>query len=83
MMRIAWRNCAAATSLDRDKMSGDGKKFGSWQDAEELRKWAFLQRTPEQRLEWLVQALTIAYQSGALRPAMIDTEGSPEAKLIK
>jgi hypothetical protein len=64
-------------------MSGDAKKFGGWQDAEELRKWSFLQRTPEQRLEWLMQALTIAYQSGALRPTMIDTGRSPEAKLIK
>jgi hypothetical protein len=41
-------------------------KFGSWKDAEELRKWAFLQRTPQQRLDWLVQALTLAYESGAL-----------------
>jgi hypothetical protein len=42
-------------------------RFGSWQDAEELRKWSFLRRTPQQRLDWLVQALSIAYQSGALR----------------
>ncbi len=41
--------------------------FGSWQDAEELRKWSFLRRTPQQRLDWLVQALSIAYQSGALK----------------
>lgn len=41
--------------------------FGSWQDAEELRKWSFLRRTPQQRLDWLVQALTIAYRSGALK----------------
>jgi hypothetical protein len=41
--------------------------FGSWQDAEELRKWSFLKRTPQQRLDWLVQALSIAYQSGALK----------------
>jgi hypothetical protein len=40
--------------------------FGSWKDAENLRKWSFLQRTPQQRLDWLVQALTIAYQCGAL-----------------
>ena len=40
---------------------------GSWQDAEELRKWSFLRRTPQQRLDWLVQALVIAYQSGALQ----------------
>jgi hypothetical protein len=52
-------------------MSTDEKKtsppnFGSWQDAEDLRKWAFLQRSPQQRLDWLVQALTIAYECGAL-----------------
>jgi hypothetical protein len=41
--------------------------FGSWQDAEALRKWSFLQRTPQQRLDWLVQALELAYQSGALK----------------
>jgi hypothetical protein len=41
--------------------------FGSWQDAEDLRKWSFLRRTPQQRLDWLVQALSIAYQSGALK----------------
>jgi hypothetical protein len=64
-------------------MSDEANNFGSWQDAEELRQWSFLQRTPEQRLDWLVQALTIAYQSGALRPTMIDTERSPEAKSIK
>ncbi len=40
--------------------------FGSWQDAENLRKWSFLQRTPQQRLEWLMQALDVAYQCGAL-----------------
>jgi hypothetical protein len=26
-----------------------------------------LQRTPQQRLDWLVQALELAYQSGALK----------------
>lgn len=42
--------------------------WGSWDDAERLRRWSFLQRTPEQRLEWLVQVLEIAYASGALAP---------------
>ncbi|MGO9036530.1 MAG: hypothetical protein ACLPX1_01485 [Steroidobacteraceae bacterium] len=42
--------------------------FGTWQDAEELRRWSFLRRTPQQRLDWLVQALSIAYQCGALKP---------------
>jgi hypothetical protein len=46
--------------------------FGSWKDAENLRKWSFLQRTPQQRLDWLVQALTVAYQCGALKQAAPD-----------
>ena len=33
------------------------KTFGTWQDAENLRRWSFLQRTPQQRLDWLVEAL--------------------------
>jgi hypothetical protein len=41
-------------------------QFGSWRDAEELRRWSFARRTPQQRLDWLVEALTIAYTSGAL-----------------
>jgi hypothetical protein len=47
-------------------------RFGSWQDAEELRKWSFQQRTPQQRLDWQVRALSIAYQSGALKAAAAD-----------
>ena len=33
--------------------------FGAWSDAEELRKWSFLRRTPQQRLDWLIDALSI------------------------
>ena len=51
----------------RDETTPPTGTFGSWQDAEELRKWSFLRRTPQQRLDWLVQALCIAYQSGALK----------------
>jgi hypothetical protein len=40
--------------------------FGGWEDAERLRRWAFRQRTPQQRLDWLIEALDIAYQRGAL-----------------
>ncbi len=40
--------------------------WGSWEDAERLREWSFLERTPEQRLAWLTEALEIAYLSGAL-----------------
>lgn len=41
------------------------KTFGTWQDAENLRRWSFLQRTPQQRLDWLVEALTIAAMARA------------------
>ena len=41
---------------------------GSFEDAEKLRRWAFLQLTPAQRLAWLVEALEIAYRTGALKP---------------
>jgi len=41
---------------------------GSYEDAEALRKWAFLRRTPAERLAWLVEALELAYRSGALKP---------------
>ena len=41
---------------------------GSYEDAVTLRRWSFLQRTPTQRLEWLVSMLRIAYQTGALKP---------------
>jgi hypothetical protein len=49
-------------------MPGDARHFGSWDDAERLRRWSFLQRTPQQRLDWLVAALELAYQRGALIP---------------
>lgn len=42
--------------------------WGSYQDAEALRRWSFERRTPEQRLAWLKAALEIAYQSGAIKP---------------
>ena len=41
---------------------------GTYADAERLRKWSFLQRTPQQRLDWLISVLRIAYQRGALKP---------------
>jgi hypothetical protein len=55
--------------MSTDKLAASPPNFGGWQDAERLRKWSFLQRTPQQRLDWLVQALTIAYQCGALKQA--------------
>lgn len=52
--------------------------WGSWEDADRLRRWAFLQRTAQQRLAWLIEALEIAYQSGALRPqGPADLESEP------
>ena len=48
---------------------------GSYGDAEELRRWAFLRRTPAERLAWLIEALEIAYRSGALKPR--GPEGPP------
>jgi len=41
---------------------GAAPRFGSWDDAERLRRRAFLQRTPQQRLDWLIQALEVAGQ---------------------
>ena len=48
--------------------------WGSYEDAEALRRWAFERRTPEQRLAWLAAALELAYQSGALKPRRPDPE---------
>lgn len=42
--------------------------WGSYEDADALRRWSFERRTPEQRLAWLTAALELAYQSGALQP---------------
>ena len=42
--------------------------WGSFEDAERLRRWSFLQRTPEQRLAWLVEMLELSYASGARKP---------------
>jgi hypothetical protein len=41
--------------------------WGTYADAERLRRWSFEQRTPGQRLQWLVDMLAIAYQSGAIQ----------------
>ena len=48
------------------------KAWGSFDDAEALRRWSFQRRTPEQRLAWLKAALELAYQSGALQPRRPD-----------
>ena len=46
--------------------------WGTYEDAEALRRWSFERRTPEQRLAWLKAALDLAYQSGALKPRLSD-----------
>ena len=51
---------------------------GTYADAERLRAWSFLQRTPEQRLEWLIDMLELAYSSGALKPRQPEGGDSAE-----
>jgi hypothetical protein len=46
--------------------------WGTFEEAEALRRWSFERRTPEQRLAWLTAALELAYQSGALKPRRPD-----------
>jgi len=43
--------------------------FGDWRDAEALRRWSFARRTPQQRLDWLVAALTMKYEAAEVRAA--------------
>ncbi len=54
--------------MKRFDLDSEPVAWGSWEDAEALRKWSFMRRTPEQRLDWLVAALNLAYASGALKP---------------
>jgi len=42
--------------------------WGSYDDAERLRRWAFLRKTPAERLAWMVEMLEIAYATGARQP---------------
>jgi hypothetical protein len=41
---------------------------GSFEDARRLAEWDFLRKTPEQRLQWLIEMLKIGYASGAFIP---------------
>jgi hypothetical protein len=50
--------------------------WGSFEDAESLRRWAFLRRTPAQRLDWLIEMLEIAYRTGAIKPRGPDSSES-------
>lgn len=49
------------------------ESWGSFEDAEKLRRWAFRRRTPAQPLDWLIEMLEIAYRTGALKPRGPDT----------
>ncbi len=60
--------------MSTDRNAAAKRQFGSRQDAEALRRWSFQQRTPQQRLDWLVQALTVAYECGALKQSKTDIE---------
>jgi len=43
--------------------------WGSFEDAEKLRRWAFLQKSPTERLAWMIEMLEIAYATGARQPS--------------
>jgi hypothetical protein len=60
--------------MKRFEPNEEPSAWGSFEDAEALRRWSFERRTPEQRLAWLQAALELAYQSGALKPRRPDTE---------
>ena len=51
---------------------------GGWEDSDRLRRWSFARRTPEQRLNWLVEMLDIAYQTGAIKPRPVPAENAVE-----
>ena len=54
--------------MTKDEVNEPPQGWGSFEDAEALRRWSFLQRTPQQRLEWLIEMLEIGYASGAIQP---------------
>lgn len=64
--------------MNRVRDAGPPAGSGSYSDAESLRRWAFLKRTPAERLAWLIEALEIAYRSGALKPR--EEEAAKSAK---
>ena len=55
--------------------------WGSYEDADALRRWSFERRTPEQRLAWLTAALELAYQSGAIKPRRPETS-QPDGRTV-
>jgi hypothetical protein len=50
------------TEFDRRSIP---QAWGSFEDAEKLRRWAFLQKSPAERLAWMIEMLEIAYATGA------------------
>lgn len=50
-----------------DESSLPPEHVGTWEDAEKLRRWSFARRSPQQRLDWLVAALTIKYEAAEAR----------------
>jgi hypothetical protein len=56
--------------------------IGSFEDARRLAEWDFLRKTPEQRLQWLIEMLDIGYASGAFpRPGQPVPEAPPSPRL--
>lgn len=55
--------------------------MGDWRDAEALRRWSFARRNPQQRLDWLVAALTVRYEAAQARAAAkaVAKRGGPES----
>jgi len=53
--------------MSTEKTNPPTGHIGSWQDAETLRRWSFARRSPQQRFDWLVAALTIKYEAAEAR----------------
>jgi hypothetical protein len=67
--------------MNHDTLNVPPPGGGSWRDAEELRKWSFQRRTPQQRLDWSVDALTIRHLAGKLSETLRKDERAPEPKI--
>lgn len=65
---------AQLATLDKCRSDLPPAAWGTFEDAETLRRWSFLQRTPEQRLNWLIDMLEIAYASGVLKSRHPETQ---------
>lgn len=56
---------------------------GDWEAADRLRRWSFARRTPEQRLNWLVEMLEIGYQTGAVKPRSVPAKSAGESAVVR